>query len=662
MSRILFEMFGGPPDPPVTASTFALSPPGGIGLPARDAVVLLRFDETAQAIQPKDAAGSLQDMGISTGLLMPVVVDGVLGRARQFNTSTITGLVAKDITPGASLLTRDMTIQAVLTWSPSGQTSYGSPGMIVQRGYGFSVSSSETRSYALVLDTTGLPAGQGTLRWEWQDVAGASHVQVGAVFTMPESSYTMLTATRRWVSPTEVVLRYYVGDVLIGEVHSVDGSIGGATTGTVQVGASAITGTTFGRVLSGAIDELLIVDYEMTREEIEATWLRITRYQPLGVQLIRELHDPGFPLPTDPASDVQLDLRMTGNGLGYAAAQAENVRVNILPTRAYGSVLEDWETTVRVTPEPSEGIDERRARVVAKIRQRRGSTIPGFGDALVGLLDGADDSQLEYIAFSNQIVDDFSTFNALRWDGNTVGGWFGASGTAQSSPAAGTYLFDGATKAWVTMRQTIGGDGKRSHILAKLVFTTPQSGGEVGLYFENAITGDYLLLGLRDVAGSFQVKTESFISGVSQGVVAQATIGANPAAIWLHLYQTTTDGIWKAAWSTTSATSGFTTSANITHPTMAHWAGAYFRSTGAIAGAAQVNVDDVVTYAPFSGRPFNAYVMLDRGLGFSPDIDGANSVVSAIKHGFIHAAFITNGELLAGDPDGGAGIAPTGGY
>lgn len=660
MSRILFEFADLIPDPVVAAPVFALDPPGGIGLDDDEAVVLLRFDEAEAAIRPKDAAGSLQDLGITTGLTLAAVGDGALGRARVFSASTGTGFVAKDIVSGASLLTRDMSIQVVAAWNAVGQAGYGTSGMLVQRGLGFAVGGApEIRCYALLIEPTGI-ARQGSLQWQWQDENGSGHAQAGALFAMPTTGFTMFTATRRWISPTEVLIRYFVGDVKIGEFITADGAIGGATTGTMQIGCSP-SGGGFGQFFVGSIDEIMILPRELTPEEVEATWLRLTRYQPLGVQLFREMHDPGFPMPTDPGSDVQREIRYIGTALGYAAAQAENVRANMLPRRSYGSVLEDWETALQVTPQPHQDIDTRRARAEARLRQRRGSTPPGFQDSLEGLLGGASVDDLEFLAFDNTVRDDFATLNLLRWDVTPAASWVAASGAARSSPAAGTYLMTGVVKNWLTSTMSVGGDGREARILCKVAMTTPQASLETGVYFGEAVGSNYLLLGLRDDAGTFKIVTESFIANVSQGLVVQATLGGNPANLWLHLYQTTAQGTWKAAWSTTSATTGFATSADITHPTLQLLAGMYVRSTGATAGAAQVNLDDFVMRQPFGTRPFNAYVFLDSALGFSPDRDGANSVVKAVKHAFVDGAFITSKSLLCDDLESSCDGGPMGG-
>lgn len=652
----------------------AFDPPGAIGLPAAEAVVLLRFDESADAIHPADAAGTLTDLDPFTGGATASVVDGVIGKARLFSPASFHGFVATDLPGRSSLLTRDVTVQVVLSTDIVAQSAAGTPGCIIARGNsGGGIAAANFTAYALELVVVDVPSFTYSMRWIWQSIAGVFKTQTGAQFSLapPGSAFTMLTATRRWISPTEVLLRYYIGDILIGQVTSADGDIGGGTTGQMQIGCHVQGGAN--NHFAGRIDELLVLDHEITREEIENTWLRITLYQPLGYQVLREMHDPGFPLPTDPGSRVQRDLRMIGNALGYAAAAAENVRANILPQRAYGSTLEDWEETVRVTPEPNQDIDTRRARVLAKIRQRRGCTIPGLEDSLVGLLGGGSVDDLEFLAFSNQIDSDFTAIDPLRWDAApSTAAISVVSGRASFQPGPGVFFMDGTVwpPTWVRMRQTVGGNGVQAHALTKLVIVTPQSGMEAGIYFENAITRDYLMLGLRDIGGTFRVYTQSIVGGVAAAAVEQVNLGSNPAAIWLHLYMPEPGigilpegfSIWKAAWSTTSATTGFTVSADITHPSVAHWSGCYLRAIAVLGAGPRADFDDHILYAPFSGRPFNAYVMLDRALGFSPDIDGMDSVIGAIKHAFVDGCFITTPAFLAGDPDSRAGHGPTGGY
>ncbi len=645
----------------------AFDPPGAIGLVDDAPLVLVRFNEPSATMAAADEAGGLNDLTIVTGLAQSTVVNGAVGLARHFNAGTTSGMLAKDRVAGSTLTTRDMTVQMIAKWVAADQAAYGTQGIPVVRGLGLALGAGEGRSFFLEFSwldasSVALPTGQGRMYFGWQSVAGVDHRNAGAVFVSP-LGFTLFTATRRWVSPTSVLMRYYVGDVLIGESTSATGDIGGATTGTTQVGSACQGVNVFGRTFTGDLDELMILDREISREEIEATWLRITRYQPLGVQLFTELHDPGFPLPRDPAADAILDIRLTGTALGYAAAQAENMRANMLPQRAYGQVLEQWEEAVRATPQPSSDIDTRRSRVLAKVRQRRGSSIPGFQDALQGLLGGADPSQLQFLAYSNTIIDGFSTLDLLRWDLTPASSWASTAGKAHSSLAAGDYQFTGGIQNWRCMQTSVTGDGAKSVFNAQVAMTTPQSLLETGIFVANRGTRDFLLIGLRSVGGIFSIVTESFIGNTSHGVVIQASFGAaNPALLFLSLSQRGAPGSWLAAWSTTSSIlPDQGAQAPISHPAVVHWMGSYARSIGgATAGTGVVDHDNLMLYMPQGHRPTNAYVMLDAALGFSPDVDGANDIVQVIRHAYIYARFITDPDVKCGIAGGVSG-GPMGG-
>jgi hypothetical protein len=627
-------------------------PPGAIGLVDSSPVALLRFNEATTSDRPADAVGALEDLDVKvsaavTGvtLAMPAVVPGSTGNARQFDPHIAnSGLSTRDRVSGTTLLTRDMSIQVILRWNASHQDL--GVGNIITRGLGNVLA--EFIAYGLQIDLVSSATSTGLLRWLWQDVAGTLKLQTGAQFTTTPGTFTMLTATRRWVSPTSVVLRYYIGDILLGEVTSADGSIGGGTLGATQIGTRIVAGAD-SNFLAADVDELMIIGRELTLEEVEATWLRITKFQPLGQQTFVEHHDQGFPLPLDPSSEVQRENRLIGQTIGFSAAAAENMRANMLPQRSYGQVLADWETVTRPTAQPGDSIDTRRARVLARMRQRRGVSIGGLQDSLESLIGGGDPSQLEFLAFTNTITDDFTTINLSRWDVTPVGSFTASSGTARVAPGAVSTTFP---TLWKTCAAAVGGDGKSSHIIAKLVFTTPQSVVEVGVFFGDAGLGNYLLLGLRDNAGSFQIITESYVGTVSQTLATQATLGGNPAAIWLHLWQSEVGGAWLAAWSVTSATTGYTTSTPITHPTIQNRAGIYMRSVGAAPAAAVANFDDVIIRSPFGTRPFNAYVLLDSALGFDPDVDGSTSVIRSIKHAYTNACFIESRNLLCDTPFG----------
>lgn len=642
---------------------FAFDPPGAIGLVFDDARVMLKLHDPDVTVRPKDEAGALNDLAVPVGAVVPSVVAAACGQGRLFVPSSTNALSAKDLATGSSLVTRDCTVMAIVSWDVAAQNAAAAPGTLVCRGD--SSAAAEYVAYELRLTVVNAGARIGSIAWSWQDIAGAVHLQTGAQFICP-TGFTLLTATRRWASPTEVVLRYYIGDALLGEVTSSNGSIGGGVTGTFLLGCNRAGGVTLGDFFAGVVDEIAVFDREMCFEEIEDTWLRITHYQPLGRQLFVELHDQGFPMSRAPDSDVQLENRWIGHTLGFAASRFENIRKNLVPQRSYGQTLVDWETVLRPTTQPGRGFDERRERVLARLRQRLGSSIPGLQSMLQGLLGGASIADLEFLAFSNTVHDDFLTsINTLRWDITPVGSFVVASDFAQVTPAAGTYTA-GPGGGWRTAAISASQPGivgvvGQEHAVAGLGIFTPQAGLEAGIFLADRGANNYILLGLRDVAGVFKIQTEVFTGWTSGGAVVQATLGANPAFLWLHLHRLA-DGTWVAEWSTTSETDGYTASAPIsafgTSPVF--WAGMYVRSIGAIAGAADVRFDDFILRTPNGTRPLNAYVLLDRSLGFRPDIPGARQVVDTVRHSYVNGRFITVPQLLCGESDNGCGIGPCG--
>lgn len=643
--------------PPGADKGFTFDPPGAIGLWFDDARVMLKLHDADPLVRPKDEAGALQDLDVAPGGGLPNVVRAAMGNGKQFVPTFSTALAAKDLSGGSSLVTRDCTIMAIVSWDIAAQSTAGSSGTLVCRG-GASASSSEYIAYQISLSVVDAPSRTGSISWSWQDVAGATHAQSGAQFIAP-TGFTLLTATRRWVSPTEVHLRHYIGDVPLGEVVSTDGSIGGAVTGTFFLGAKGAGAGAVSNVFAGIIDEIAVFDREMCREEIEDTWLRITKYQPLGVQLFKGMHDRGFPMSNEPSSDVQLENRWVGMALGFAASRIENIRRNLVPQHAYGQTLADWETVLKPTVQPGQGFDARRERVLARLRQRLGSSPPGLQSMLSGLLGGASVSQLTFLAFSNTWIDGFAGIDSVRWalDTASAAAISSVAGAASFQPGAGTFT---APTSWISMRRSLS-DSRQAQQIVKLVLTTPQSGVEAGIFFSDAASGNYLLFGLRDNAGSFQVWTETFVSGVSVSAVNRGIFGGNPAAIWLWLGQTTTDGTWSVAWSTTSATDGFTAPITLTHPSTAYWAGCYLRSTGAIA-APRADFDDHLLRLPLETSPMNAWVILDQALGFKPDVAGARQVADTVRHAYVTGGFATTPAVTYGDPDNGYGNAPLGGY
>jgi hypothetical protein len=619
--------------------------------------------------------------------LMPPVVDAFTGRGRQFSAGY--ALDAADVVAGASLATRDTTVRAILSWDLTTQAAYGLPGTIVARGKGGSAA--EFLAYGLELRVVNATTRIGEVRFIWQDTAGNLKTQLGGQFIVPSSGFFMLTAVRRWVSATQVELRYYAGGQLIGEFLSSDGDIGGGTMGTFTLGARSDTNG-LGRYLCGVIDELQVFNYEITAEETAATWDRMARLQPRGYRAIRDLMQPGAPVSNDPTSRIQKLLRIIGHGIGYAAAQVENFRQNLLPDRAYGSALARWEGIMRESPKPTDSIATRRERVVAHFRQRSGAVIngvrasgvsvPAVQNALAGLLALAP-SQLQVIALDQTIRDDFSAgLKTTRWMVNPSPQWTIAANALRLQAASAASLpFDGTNRSWYTCLANVGGnranpnlnistaryDGIGVRFLAKLAPTAIPTNGEVGVVFYDLALGNALLFGIRNNGGTYQLITETFRKWVSQGVTVQATTAL--VAHWLQLKPSSTanallpqgDALFAPAWSTTSSTAGYTNTPDIQHAREFHWMGMYARSWGGVAlgGALDVSFDDVIMRSPSSARSLRFYAYRDPTLPGAPDLVAAELALQRLKQAHTEAHVTQSLAFKATDPYSQAGRTPT---
>lgn len=616
-------------------------------------LLILRFNDTPtdDLVPPRDELEQLGELK-KTGAAFPSVVDAALGFGRAFVSADADGLAAADVVPGATLATRDATVQAIVRWDLAAAAAYGSPQTIYARGKG--TGDAEYVSAALELRVVNAALHIGEVRWLWQDLAGATKTQTGGHFQLAEDGFVMLTATRRWVSSSRVVLRYYLGDALLAEVESSDGEVGGGTTGTTSIGTRFV-GAAWDRFFDGTIDELRVIDEALSAEEIAATWQRITVEQPRGYRMLLDLHDPGFPMSRDPSSRVQRETRMWGHALGYASAQAENVRENLLPDRAYGRVLERWEQITKTAPRPGDSIEDRRRRVVAKIRQRRGVSIPGIGDALAELLD-TDPDNLEVVAFDQTTLDAWDTLNTVRWRHDPMAQWTIADGKLRVQSATNRFgYFD-----WCTSLMAVGGDGRGAAVKSTLAHTSIADGGEAGVMFGDRGHNNAIIFGVRNNGGAKSVVIERVLGGVPQGAVVAG--GASAADVTLVLDQDP-DALdtFTARWSETGGAPWIGGSVVLAGVETFQWAGHYARCWSDAAVAIDASFDDTLVRAPFGTRPFHVYVYRDPAIPGAPDVLGANAVLNGLKQAHTRARVVTTLAAKYDDPSTTYDSEPMGG-
>lgn len=638
--------------------------------------VLLRFDEPATEVPPSDAVGSLNDLHADGTATLPEVVTGAVGFAREFVAASATGLRAVDATPGGSLFTRTVSVQMIGRWDFDQQAAAATAGVIICRGK--RGSSSERIAYGVELRVVNAGARIGEIRFFWEDLDGNRYTAFGGQFKLGRASETiMVTAVRRWSSTRDIVVRYFLGDRLLNESIVPRGDIGGGTTGTTTIGGRIDDGDEdWTDHFDGTIDELRVVGRELVADEIAATWDRIRTLQPLGEQLVLDCLPPGMPISDNPESRVQREHRLIGQGLGYAAAQFENVRQNVMPDRAYGRTLERWQGITRQSARPGDDADTRRRRVGGHLARHAGVSPPGVRAALHELLACGED-QLELFAYDNTIRDSFDELVEARWRRSPEGEWSVAAGElAVAVAGAEAANFPSSWRTCMTGvdgPERIGGFG--AQLFAKLSPTTIPDGAEVGIMLFDFPRRDGLLFGLRRDGADYKVVSQRYLAGVEQTAVVYATTALVPHWLGLEAVQVEYDGQARddlvthvVRWSTTSATAGFTESDpedlsdSPQFSFAVGWCGFYARSwNGAVlAGALAASFDNAVFRFPNGLRPFQFYVLRDPDLPGEYDLRGANATLSKLRQSHTHAAAIT-GPMLAGDPESGCGFGPCGG-
>lgn len=614
-------------------------------------IIYLSFDEP-DGVGLSDRIGTLKDLGTELGLVVPPSVDAWSGHGRDFTPGAANGLITTDDLAGASLINRNVTIRALLSIDLSADN-----GAMTVVCRGTDGSAAEYYAFGLELQEQAGNPGYLEARLFWQTAAGVLKTQLPGTFKHAgDNKEFMLTATRRWESSSKVVCRYYVNDQLIAEVTSADGDIGGGTTGSTSVGARKTAGA-WGRYYSGVLDELEVTNYEMSAEEVAATWARLTVHQPEGVDRLRALAPPGAPWSTNPATRIGKIMKTAGHAIGFATAKADELLKNFLPDRTYLDQIGRWEDMCGLAPKAFDALDVRRQRVASFLARDNGYSLPLLKAVLEAPFN-LDDSLIEILEFSNTITDDFTVLSGFRWD--QTGQFSSVANALRLNVGAAANIFVDPTgvRSWCYLRTPIsnatqlGGNGKIIQ-QAKVASITafPADASVAGLMLWNFRTGNALWFGYAKPAANHLVVYRSFKNGVMGARVTLADLGAGGfAPIYLRLTaDPITAGTFTFEWSTTSFTAGLASSQVAGLMTDAEYFG--FGALGddaSLAGAIDMTFDDFTCRAPNGDRAFRWYAYRDPvqpGFG-AADMIGANLLLRRLRPAHTHTAALSSKSLL----------------
>lgn len=627
--------------------------PGNIGL-LGDSVIMLRFDEPT-GVLPSDEAERLNDLGIESGIAIPVVAETFCGLGRTFVQASDNALIAGDrSTLSATVLPRDASIMALISLTLAGASG---PQTIIARGINDGTIP-ERYAYGLeVVGTAGSP-GSFDVRWFWSDASGTVITADAATFEHAgDGAEIMLTATRRVEGPS-VIVRYYIDSRIIGE-FDVTSTISGGVSGTTTIGGRKSAGA-WSRFLNGTIDELQVVNYELTADEVRTTWERLTVHQPAGLEAFKGLAPPGVGWFNNLSSDIARRAKVVGQAIGLFISHVEELRSTFLPGKCAPWLLPRWEDLYAIFPMPLDSIDLRRARVLARMAAEEGYSIPQLQTAF-SLLFGLDPASVEILELSNEWTDTFDGTDIIaeRWQSGSVGAFAIIPSLHQLSIDVADSLDInqsptlGDCRLWTPLDRT---DGGQVFFAAKVVDFDMPHGSFVGLMLHRRVGSRTLWFGIYNNAGVFEIATcEGTMSGGFSAITSLATVTVGP--LWLRINLGAGDDTFLGndtltltlSWSTTGPTSGFTN-----HDTTAYrWydlAGFGAFTTITTAFELGMTFDDAHVYVPQGLAPFAWFAYRDPALDGTYDLINANALARKVSPAHMYGAACASKRFLFGDP------------
>lgn len=625
-------------------------------------VLMFLFGELPD-IPPSDRVGTVGDLGVEPGIVSPLAVQGWTGRGRRFVPSSQHGLFGRDNDGRDSLLTRNCTIQSLLAVDLS-----ASAGVMTLVSRGLDGSASEYYAYGVELQA-GAIAGDIDVRWFW---AGRD----GTIFTTPSATYhnpgdgetVLLTCTRRWESSLRVVVRFYVADKMIGEFISFDGDIGGGTLGHLSIGARK-TGGAWGRYFSGVVEQLVVYDYELSQEEIEAQWRRLAVHQRDGEQRMRLLSPPGEPWSMRPDSSQGRATKQAGQILALPAALAEESR-NLLPDRCYQDMIERWERLVGLSPRPLDSLDTRRLRVIAFLSRENGFALPIIRRVMAPVLDLIP-TDVEIMEFTNTVYEPFDALRPERWHVETPSAWSISSGMLRVQLAAGSSApVSGAGQVHARMSFPTGergaaasGPGALCQVQIGPASSWPSTATNLiaGIFWWDGVSDDCLFAGVTRVGSDYAVAYRTRTSGVTSAVTVAAVVGAYPN-LFIRTRRTGASQM-TLEFNTTGLDQPVTTATFACSSRMTY-AGVGVSCDGAFSGLdLDIAFDEFTLHAPAGLRVFRWFVFRNPALpqGQS-DLVGARLLIQRYKPAHTYADVITSKSLLCDSLSSVCDGGPMGGF
>lgn len=624
-----------------------------------------KFGETEDELLPSDSRGSLEDLNADgvTNSRPPVVVGGVTGYSRLFDGATPTGLEVQDLGDNVRL-DRSMTVQALVRLDLDAQDAAAVPGSVVS--YGFRDAAGGELQFLLELESVSTITRETRIKMRWEDSVGVLEgTNVGATFFLPASgaqdAVLLFTASRRWISDTEVIVSYYVNDQLIGTDTSLVGDIGTGVTGArMLVGVRGDGASAYENYLEGQIEAMALFARTMSAEEIRQTYNAVSLHGADGYSIVKASL-PEDVYSTDEDSVIQLELFVEGQVFGVTLSKIAEFREDLLPDRAW-STLEDWEEMTGLPPKAADSIEVRRNRILSFLRAVQGYTVQNVKDALEATFD-LDESDIEIVEYSHFQTDGFATVIDPFWQEIALSGTLAIVAgelviTSPTPAPAGErfWLNQTATTGPPYVKTSIDGDARdadQSISAEASVLITAHTFAAVdevisGYAFIDQTLNRVTFIGLYDGGGGIEIASMTVEDGVQSAV---ATHGLPPALPFFLNVKFTGGTSYEISTALAADRTILTAVATIVGtPIPAMLALGVFGTSGG-GTANDITLDDFQLYTRLGLRVFNWYAFRDPILPGDEDIPGANAVVKKIKPAHTHAAAVSTKAIEWDSPD-----------
>lgn len=606
----------------------------------------LPLSESAASLYPSDASGRLADPAL-VGTTKPGVTSTstITGFARDFIRASSHGFEFLDPSGGVRL-TRALSVVALVRCDVTTMGN-GAIGTLIQRGRG---GAGDPKAFELRLTIEGTNV---RISLRWQTVAGADVIDSGPLVAWPTGEFCLIGAVRE-VSNGQLTVRYFINSQRVaGSSYALD--CGGSLSASLSLGCGMSTPSGNTNYLDGAIDSLAVLDEAISNDEAEWLWLRLAKDQPDGAIASRRLVPIGV-YSSDPSSRIQRELQIEGAALGYAKSIARRLRDFSLPERAWGAVLERWETVTGHSPKAGDWLGRRRARVLDFLGTVRGFALVDVKTQLLEPFDVASESDVTILESTNDFTEGFTSGtpsnSAKVIDGN--GAWLSdaaaiSAGYQEFAATAAAIPYDGRMRPHGGMYLWSLASGVDAWVHGKVDIVTLATQTVQGFAIGRGDTDEWLFVGVGYSGGVASIASIRCRAGVLDSAMAvhQTPWATDPTFFRIH-----SDGVgnYLLKFGASDAAAKAHAGLALVGPTSPTWAG--FSIVGAAsAGAvtAKGRFDDFFSHAPNGSQRLHWYAYRDPMLPGSPDMAGARLIVNRLRPAHTVASAIQTQHVLCDD-------------